>query len=131
MPRPEDMVRDLREVIANLTAYVHATAEEIAAPQIAAACEEAEQRVAEAESRLGMELQRQGDLVAELRRQLDVQIRMVESAARDARSRAAMDLRSGSLIGAVATAAEVDHRTADRVLGQAANRLVQIGANRG
>jgi len=70
----------LGEMIAGLDDHIAARAEEIAAPLIAAAEAAAAARIAEVEQQVANRARRDADLIAELRRQLELTIRAVEAA---------------------------------------------------
>ncbi len=78
MSDTETLARDLRETAANLSAYIEQRAQEIAGPRIAAAEQAAAERVADVEDGAAVASRRYKDLIAELRRQLDVQLRFQE-----------------------------------------------------
>jgi hypothetical protein len=77
------LARDLREATANLAAFIEARAQEIAAPWIEAAERAAANSVAEMQERLDFQTRRQDDVIAELRRQVDVQRRWQERHVRE------------------------------------------------
>jgi transcriptional regulator with XRE-family HTH domain len=81
-PTPADLVRTLAETTANLDAYIERRAQEIAAPRIAAVEQQAREQIADLNKKAIAARQRASDLEAELRRQLDAQVRRAERAER-------------------------------------------------
>ena len=79
-PALPELTETLREVAANLDAYIERRAQEIAAPRIAAVEQQAREQIADLNKKAIAARQRASDLEAELRRQLDAQIRRAERA---------------------------------------------------
>lgn len=75
-----EATRRLAETTANLDAYIEQRAQAIAAPRIAAAEKQARERIADLERKAADDRQRASDLVAELRRHVDAQVRRAERA---------------------------------------------------
>jgi hypothetical protein len=77
-PAVEDLAATLQAATANLTAYIEQRAAELAEPRIAEAERLAAERVSALSGTYEADRRRWSDLEAELRRQLDAQIRQVE-----------------------------------------------------
>lgn len=75
---PDALAADLRAATANLSAWIEARAAELAAVDVERARAIADARCEAYEQAFAVERQRSGDLVAELRRQLDAQVRWQE-----------------------------------------------------
>jgi DNA-binding GntR family transcriptional regulator len=75
-----EAARRLAETTANLDAYIERRAQEIAAPRIAAVEQQARKQIADLNKKAIAARQRASDLEAELRRQLDAQVRRAERA---------------------------------------------------
>jgi transcriptional regulator with XRE-family HTH domain len=93
-PPAEPLAAELRVVTANLAAFIEARAAEIADPRILEAEQRAAFIVADLTGRHAVERQRWAALEAELRRQLDAQLRQV-SWHRKAMTEAGLDLMTG------------------------------------
>jgi hypothetical protein len=77
---PESLAQALAETTANLDAYIERRAQEIAAPRIAAVEQETREQIANLNKQAIAARQRASGLEAELRRQLDAQVRRAERA---------------------------------------------------
>lgn len=73
----------LAATVRDLDGHIQRRAEEIAEPQILAARLDAKNRLDDMERETRIELQRKSDLVAELRRQLDAQVKANERLSRE------------------------------------------------
>lgn len=82
MTTPEDLVGQLLEVSSNLQDHIEARAQEIAAPRIQAAEDDAEQKVTDLMARHDAEVRRLEGLIAELRRQIKPLVRQSDELAR-------------------------------------------------
>lgn len=79
------LAASLADTAAGIDAYIERRAQEIAEPQILAAQLRAKTRMDEQDRETRFEMQRKSDLIAELRRQLNAQIRQVERLGREAK----------------------------------------------
>ncbi len=75
MADAEALAGQLAATVADLQAYIEVRADEIAGPLVTATQEKAAEQIAELEHEAAMQKQRDGDLITELRRQLDAAVK--------------------------------------------------------